>query len=87
MDDDNYCNSGLNETDWKILRDVIWPFIHAKDPEKVEILNVPERLLNHPLMNYIRQYKETGNENYLDMAGKCLIPTTEPFGWYVPLTK
>lgn len=32
----------LNETDWKVLRDVIWTFIYVKDPSKVTILNVPD---------------------------------------------
>ncbi len=87
MDDKNIYGSGLNRTDWQVLRDVIWPFLHAKDPRKVELLSVPGHLRDHPLVNYIRKYKETGDEKYLDMAGQCLIPTKEPFGWYVPLTK
>jgi len=87
MIEENVYKSGLNEADWCALRDVIWPFIHAKDPSKVNIPNVPQHLKNHPLVKQIQKYKETGNEKYLDKAGKCLIPTKEFFGWYVSLTK
>ncbi|HKI54990.1 MAG TPA: hypothetical protein VJ987_12760 [Anaerolineales bacterium] len=87
MSDKNFHNTGLNEADWKILRDIMWPFIHANDLSKVEISNVPEHLMKHPLIDYLRSYKETGDEKYLDSAGQCLIPTQEPFGWYLPLTK
>lgn len=87
MSNENFLNSNLNENDWNILRDVIWPFIHANDASKVEILNVPDHLKQHPLIDYLQKFKETGDEKYLDSAGQCLIPTQEPFGWYLPLTK
>jgi hypothetical protein len=83
----NVYSSGLDDADWKSLRDVIWPFVHAKNPSDIAIAEVPQHLANHPLINLIKKYKETGDENYLDQAGQHLIPTNEPFGWYVPLTK
>jgi hypothetical protein len=83
----NIYNSGLNETDWKSLRDVIWPFIHAKNPSDIAIPEVPQHLANHPVIMLIKKYKEIGDEDYLDQAGQYLIPTSEPFGWYVALTK
>ncbi len=87
MSEDNIYNSGLNEADWKSLRDVIWPFIHAKEPDLVELPIIPSHLIDHALVKYIQKYKETGDEKYLDMAGQCLIPTEKYFGWYVPITK
>jgi hypothetical protein len=69
------------------LRDVIWPFLHVDDPASVEVPHVPVHLQNHPLVKLIREYQVTGNEVYLEKAGQMLIPTDEPFGWYVPLTK
>ena len=83
----NVYNTGLNESDWKSLRDVILPFIHARKPLDVAIRQVPQHLTNHPLIDLIKKYKETGERSYLDQAGQCLIPTKEPFGWYVPLLK
>jgi hypothetical protein len=83
----NVYNSGLNATDWKTLRDVIWPFLHAKDPSMVKIPAVPDHLVDHPLVRMIQNYKETGDESFLDEAGKCLIPTEVSFGWYTALTK
>ena len=87
MNDDNVYNSGLNDADWLALRDVIWPFIHADDPSKVDIPEVPMHLKNHPMLKEIKKYKGTGNDKYLDKAGQYLIPTGKSFGWYVPLTK
>lgn len=83
----NVYNSGLDYADWQILRDVIWPFIHAKTPANIEIQKVPEHLTNHPLIELIRMYRETGDEGFLDQAGQYLVPSNEPFGWYVTLTK
>ena len=83
----NVYNSGLNASDWKSLRDVIWPFLHAKDPSLVEVPAVPDHLADHPLIKMIQSYKETGDVKYLDEAGKCLIPTEVSFGWYTALTK
>lgn len=83
----NVYNSGLNYTDWQLLRDAIQPFIHAKTPANIEILKVPEHLTNHPLIELIKKYRETGDENFLDQAGQYLVPSSEPFGWYVTLTK
>lgn len=83
----NVYHSGLNITDWKLLRDVLWPFLHAKDPSLVEIPEVPEHLAAHPLVQNIHGYKETGDIEYLDEAGNCLIPSEVRFGWYTVLTK
>jgi hypothetical protein len=87
MQNKNVYNSGLNDTDWQLLRDVFWPFVHTKNPSDVAIPEVPQHLANHPLVLLIKKYKETGNEDYLDQAGQHLVPTNKPFGWYVPLTK
>lgn len=79
--------SGLNPDDWKALRDVFWPFVHADDPRKVPVPVVPDRLGDHAVVRYVRTYRDTGDEAFLDKAGQALIPTSRPFGWYVPLTK
>lgn len=84
---ENIYNSGLNRDDWQSLRDAIWPFVHARTPSDIAIAEVAQHLADHPLINLIKKYKETGDENYLDQAGRYLIPSEEPFGWYVPLTK
>ena len=85
--DNNVYNSGLSEEDWKILRDVLLPFIHAKEPSKLTLPEVPLHLKEHPLIRYLQMYIATGDEKYLDLAGQCLIPSQKPFGWYLPLTK
>lgn len=80
--------SGLNSQDWVILRDVIWPFLHAKEPWAVEISpSLPDRLKTHPMVSLLREYQSKGSEELLDQAGKLLIPSDKPFGWYAPLTK
>ena len=84
---ENVYNSGLNNADWQSLRDILWPFIHAKNPSEITIPQVPQHLANHPLIELIIKYKETGIENYLDRAGQYLVPTSQPFGWYLTLTK
>ncbi len=83
----NVYKSGLDADDWICLRNVIWPFIHAEDIKSIPIVDVPDHLKEHRVVKFIRMYKETGNDEYLDKAGQCLIPTTKPFGWYLPLTK
>jgi len=88
MSNQDTYGSGLNSQDWISLRDVLWPFLHAEDPSEVEISrNLPSRLEDHPLVALVREYKATGAVHLLDQAGRLLIPTNEPFGWYVPLTK
>jgi len=88
IDNENVYGSGLRSDDWIALRDIFWPFIHAKEPEMIELpSNIPEHLQDHPLLQYLKQYQATVNKEYLDKAGQILIPTKEPFGWYLPLTK
>lgn len=88
MDEKNVYNSGLASDDWRALREVIWPFIHAEHPAQVEIpQGLPAHLSEHPLVALIRRYRATGDSTYLDQAGRLLAPTDEPFGWYLPLTK
>jgi len=88
MDTDNVYGSGLNSSDWAALHKAIWPFIHAKEPSKVEMpQNLPKHLCDHPLVRLLGKYRETGDDNYLDQAGRLLSPTNKPFGWYVVLTK
>jgi hypothetical protein len=79
--------SGLAEQDWVALKNAIWPFIHAKNPGLVEVPTVPDHLMDHPVIQAIRKFRETGDNVHLDAAGTLLIPCSEPFGWYVPLTK
>lgn len=79
--------SDLNDEDWVSLRNALSPFIHAKRPAEVPIPPVPNHLDQHPLMECIRKYRATGDDTYLDRAGRFLVPTDTPFGWYVPLTK
>jgi hypothetical protein len=88
MDNENIYGSGLNNEDWTALRDVIWPFLHASDPRVVEVSpRLPVHLQNHPLVSLIHEYQATGADDLLDRAGRLLIPTDKPFGWYAPLTK
>ena len=86
-DDQNVYDSGLNSSDWCALRDVIWPFLHTRVPQAVDFPSVPEHLANHPVVTLMRQFQATGADELLDRAGQYLIPTKDPFGWYVPLTK
>ncbi|MGY8881767.1 MAG: hypothetical protein ACKVJL_04990 [Dehalococcoidia bacterium] len=79
--------SGLNDQDWNSLRDVIWPFLHADDPSVIDVPSVPRHLVDHSVLKLIRDYRTTGDDQLLDKAGRYLIPTDEPFGWYIPLTK
>jgi hypothetical protein len=85
--DQGVYGSHLSEGDWACLRDVIWPFLHASDPSSVAIPSTPPHLRSHRLVILVRKYRQTGEDQYLDAAGQLLIPTGEPFGWYVPLTK
>lgn len=87
MDEVNVYGSGLNSTDWCSLRDIVWPFLHAEDPSKVAMPEVPSHLNKHPIVEAIRRYRRHNKDEDLDLAGRGLIPTTEPFGWYVVLTK
>jgi hypothetical protein len=88
MDESDVGGSGLNLDDWVALRDVFWPFIHAENPAHVPApRGLPKHLKNHRLVRLIRKYRDTSDKKYLDQAGQLLIPTSEPFGWYVPLTK
>jgi hypothetical protein len=48
---------------------------------------LPNHLRDHPLVRLLRRYRETGDDRYLDQAGRLLIPTDQPFGWYLTLTK
>lgn len=86
MEEDVY-GSGLNSEDWRALRDAIWPFLHAQAPARVRMPRLPKHLKDHQLVRLIRKYRETGDEKYLDRAGRILIPTKKPFGWYLALTK
>ena len=79
--------SGLSIEDWTSLRDVVWPFLHTADPGSVEIPAVPQHLESHPVVQLMREYRESADEEVLDRAGRLLIPTETPFGWYLPLTK
>jgi hypothetical protein len=77
----------ISNSDYIALKHVMWPFIHAKEPSTVQIPEYPSHLSDHPLVNYINKYKNTADKTYLDKAGQILCPTSEPFGWYVALTK
>lgn len=84
----NFDGGGLSLEDWLSLRDAIWPFLHAEFPARIEMpQGLPAHLTSHPLVGLIRRYRETGDSQYLDQAGRLLIPTDQPFGWYLPLTK
>jgi hypothetical protein len=85
--DNNVYGSGLNLQDWIILSGILLPFLHAKNLDQIEIPQVPEHLIHHPFMEAIRIFKDTGNDEFLDKAGQCLVPTDKPFGWYVAVTK
>ncbi|MCL6592326.1 MAG: hypothetical protein K6U80_20575 [Firmicutes bacterium] len=86
FDNDVY-GSGLQREDWYALLKFMMPFIHCKDPSIVEIPSIPEHLKDHPLVRAIYNYRSTGDDSYLDQAGRFLCPTDKPFGWYVVLTK
>ena len=79
--------SGLDPNDWMSLRDVIWPYLHADNPAEVEVPYVPDHLRDHEIIRLIRQYRESADKDLLDKEGQLLVPSKEPFGWYVPLTK
>jgi hypothetical protein len=83
----NVYGSGLNDADWCALRDVVWPFIHADDPSAVPMPEVPDHLKAHPIVEAIRRYRRDKRDEDLDQAGQGLIPSKDPFGWYVLLTK
>ncbi len=86
--DDNMYGSGLNRQDWYSLCNVLSQFLEVKDPSKVEIPEVPAHLKHHAFMEAIRSFEETGDDRFLDKAGKCLVPSAkEPFGWYLAVTK
>jgi hypothetical protein len=86
MGEGNIHGSGLNSEDWLALRDVLWPFYLAKDPARVEIIQgLPEHLREHPLIALVHRYRDTGDDKYLDEAGRLLVPTGLPFGWRVPV--
>ena len=68
MDDDDVYECGLNSEDWICLRDVVWPFIHAESIESINVPEVPDYLKEHELGEYIKKYKETGDDKYLDKA-------------------
>ena len=71
--------SGLNLDDWNALREVLYPFLHTKDPFSIKIPPFADHLSNHPLIEFVRLYRRTAKEEYLDKAGQCLIPSEEPF--------
>lgn len=86
--EDNIYGSGLTRKEWYIMRDILLPFLHTKNREEIEIPQVPENLIYHPFMEAIRAFKNTGKDEFLDKAGKCLVPPIhEPFGWYIVITK
>jgi hypothetical protein len=87
IDKDNVYGSGLNESDWCALKDIVFPFLHADDPSIVPMPDVPEHLSHHPIVEAIRRYRRSKRDKDLDLAGQGLIPSKEPFGWYVVLTK
>jgi hypothetical protein len=79
--------SGLSAEDWGSLRAALEPFLHAKDPAAVSLPRVPRHLTQHPMMECLRRYRETGDDKDLDRAGRFLVSTDTPFAWYLPLTK
>jgi len=86
--DSNIAGSGLNRQDWYILCNILMPFLHSKNISEIEIPEVPEHLVNHPFMEAIKAFKDTGNDEFLDKAGKSLVPSAkEPFEWYLAVTK
>jgi len=87
MKNDESYGSGIPHDDWIALRDIVFPFLHADDPGTVPMPPVPENLQHHPVVKAIVRYRKNGKDEDLDLAGQGLIPTDEPFGWYVPLTK
>ncbi len=81
-------NSKLPEEDWNIFHKVLLDFLHVKDPAKIQIRKVPERIRDHEFMNEIRSYQNTGKDKHLDHAGRILCPAAKKkFDWYLPLTK
>ena len=88
ISNENIAGSGLNRQDWHILCNILLPFLHVKHISEIEIPQVPEHLIHHPFMEAIKAFKDTGNDEFLDKAGKCLVPSAkEPFGWYLAVTK
>jgi len=87
VDRKNIYDTGLNHADWMALRRAIEPFLHSKNAVSETTPEVPAKLRNHKLIESLRKYKETGDDEYLDSAGRLLFPTEEKFGWYVALTK
>jgi hypothetical protein len=87
IDPEDVYASGLNLEDWTALREILSPFLHVEDPSSVKMPPVPHHLRDHPLIDAIRLYRDTEEGTYLDNAGQCLVPSKEPFGWYLPLTK
>jgi hypothetical protein len=86
--DDNLYGSGLNRKDWYLFCNILLPFLHAQNIREIEIPVVPEHLRSHVFMEAIQSFKITGNKEFLDKAGKCLIPSSKiPFEWYVAVTK
>jgi hypothetical protein len=84
MDEGNVYGSGLVSEDWLALRDAISPFLHADYPARVEMpQGLPARLREHPLVGLVREYRETGEDKYLDQAGQLLVPTGQPVAWYL----
>lgn len=83
----NVYGSGLSLEDWVSLREAFLPFVHAQNPGQVPIREVPKHLENHPLMESLHRYRRTGEKRDLDEAGRLLVPTDTPFGWYIALTK
>jgi hypothetical protein len=84
----NVHGSGLNTEDWLALRDALWPFYRAMHPARVEMTQgLPEHLREHPLIGLVREYRETGEDKYLDQAGQLLVPTDLPFGWRDPVAE
>lgn len=67
---------------------MITDFIHTDDPGSVPVRVVPDHLKDHDFMHRIHAYHDTGEDTFLDQAGKILCPEVkEDFGWYVLLTK
>lgn len=88
MGQNSVADSGLPSEDWCALRDVLLPFLHAEQPAQVGMPEgLPAHLVEHPLVGLVRRYRETGDKSFLDAAGRLLIPTEEPFAWYLALTK
>jgi hypothetical protein len=87
ISDNNIYGSGLNRQDWYTLCNILLPFLHTKDFSEIEIPEVPEHLKHHPFMEALKAFKNSGDDQFLDKAGKSLVPTDEPFGWYLVVTK